>query len=199
MPPSDLIVFSHLPWDFVYQRPQHLLSRLAAMESLINELFEQLQVEDYVAWFYTPLAIPLIAAHKPQMIVYDCMDALDAFLNAPQNLKDARSTHLSWLISSLQAFPVYSNACNITMCIVSRAAWMPAILVRRLGIAKILMGTAMASMPSQMEKSWLGRRVPLPNLEEMIDGDIALREERNKGHSVGLYDLNRKPRKVGHE
>jgi glycosyltransferase involved in cell wall biosynthesis len=25
----DLIVFSHLRWDFVYQRPQHLLSRLA--------------------------------------------------------------------------------------------------------------------------------------------------------------------------
>jgi glycosyltransferase involved in cell wall biosynthesis len=27
---SDLIVFSHLRWDFVYQRPQHLLSRFAA-------------------------------------------------------------------------------------------------------------------------------------------------------------------------
>ncbi|MBI5671446.1 MAG: glycosyltransferase [Chloroflexi bacterium] len=26
---SDLIVFSHLRWDFVWQRPQHLLSRLA--------------------------------------------------------------------------------------------------------------------------------------------------------------------------
>lgn len=26
---TDLIVFSHLRWDFVYQRPQHLLSRLA--------------------------------------------------------------------------------------------------------------------------------------------------------------------------
>lgn len=25
----DIIVFSHLRWDFVYQRPQHLLSRLA--------------------------------------------------------------------------------------------------------------------------------------------------------------------------
>ena len=25
----DLICFSHLRWDFVYQRPQHLLSRLA--------------------------------------------------------------------------------------------------------------------------------------------------------------------------
>ncbi len=29
--PSTLICFSHLRWDFVYQRPQHLLSRFAAM------------------------------------------------------------------------------------------------------------------------------------------------------------------------
>src|SRR5215510_1652341 len=27
---SALVVFSHLRWDFVYQRPQHLMSRLAA-------------------------------------------------------------------------------------------------------------------------------------------------------------------------
>src|SRR4051794_7813492 len=26
---KSLIVFSHLRWDFVYQRPQHLMSRLA--------------------------------------------------------------------------------------------------------------------------------------------------------------------------
>lgn len=27
---SDLVCFSHLRWNFVYQRPQHLLSRCAA-------------------------------------------------------------------------------------------------------------------------------------------------------------------------
>ena len=27
--PHDLVCFSHLRWDFVYQRPQHLLSRFA--------------------------------------------------------------------------------------------------------------------------------------------------------------------------
>ena len=26
---QSLIVFSHLRWDFVYQRPQHLMTRLA--------------------------------------------------------------------------------------------------------------------------------------------------------------------------
>lgn len=29
-PLTDLVVFSHLRWDFVWQRPQHLLTRLAA-------------------------------------------------------------------------------------------------------------------------------------------------------------------------
>ncbi len=26
---NDLVCFSHLRWDFVYQRPQHLMSRFA--------------------------------------------------------------------------------------------------------------------------------------------------------------------------
>ena len=30
-----LVVFSHLGWDFVYQRPQHLLSRLANQHRVI--------------------------------------------------------------------------------------------------------------------------------------------------------------------
>src|SRR5437764_1217007 len=31
----DIVVFSHLRWDFVYQRPQHLLSRLAARRPVL--------------------------------------------------------------------------------------------------------------------------------------------------------------------
>ena len=31
----DIITFSHLRWDFVFQRPQHLLSRLAATHRVI--------------------------------------------------------------------------------------------------------------------------------------------------------------------
>src|SRR4051812_1568201 len=30
-----LVVFSHLRWDFVYQRPQHLLSRFAASRPVL--------------------------------------------------------------------------------------------------------------------------------------------------------------------
>ncbi|WP_207493528.1 glycosyltransferase family 1 protein [Aridibaculum aurantiacum] len=32
--PSTIVCFSHLRWDFVYQRPQHLLSRFATMYSV---------------------------------------------------------------------------------------------------------------------------------------------------------------------
>ncbi len=37
------------------------------------------------------------------------------------------------------------------------------------------------------------------SLTDQIDWDIALREERNQVHPVGLYDLNRQPRPVGKE
>ena len=30
-----LLVFSHLRWDFVYQRPQHVLSRLAKTRQIL--------------------------------------------------------------------------------------------------------------------------------------------------------------------
>ena len=33
--PPSLVVFSHLRWDFVFQRPQHLLTRLASQRPVI--------------------------------------------------------------------------------------------------------------------------------------------------------------------
>src|SRR3954469_19621981 len=47
MPPScPLVVFAHLRWNFVFQRPQHLLSRLAATRPV---LFVEEPVHDPVA------------------------------------------------------------------------------------------------------------------------------------------------------
>jgi UDP-galactopyranose mutase len=133
-----IITFSHLRWDFVYQRPQHVLSRLAhhypvifieepAIEShsspepywerprpeknvtvlrphtpspargfhdeqipylrkLVKRFIAEERLQDYIVWFYTPMALPLLDGLMPQAIVYDCMDQLSAFLNAPANL-----------------------------------------------------------------------------------------------------------------
>src|SRR5688572_8278295 len=51
--PADLICVSHLRWDFVYQRPQHLLSRAAKSrrvffieEALFDEGSMRLDIRD---------------------------------------------------------------------------------------------------------------------------------------------------------
>lgn len=132
---KTLVVFSHLRWNFVYQRPQHLLSRLAsrwrvifieepvpqsesnelehleptpgvevwrphvtgdapgfhddhlpALQRLIAEAMRERAVCDYWIWFYTPMAVPLATGLEPRGVVYDCMDELTAFKNAPRQL-----------------------------------------------------------------------------------------------------------------
>ncbi len=133
---TAIIVFSHLRWDFVYQRPQHLLSRLAKshrilfieepvaskslapewqvhepeanvtvcrlqtnceaagfhaqqlplLRQMVPQLLQAEGVGDYILWFYTPLALPAAEDLKPLAVVYDCMDELSAFLNAPPEL-----------------------------------------------------------------------------------------------------------------
>lgn len=132
----DLVVFSHLRWDFVYQRPQQLLSRLASdrrvffveepeyapgparmaasspcagvtvlrastpvdaagfadeqlavLEPLLRRCLAEQGVRGAVAWFYTPMALPLLNAVPAHAVVYDCMDELAAFDFAPAQLR----------------------------------------------------------------------------------------------------------------
>ena len=127
-----IIVFSHLRWNFVYQRPQQLLSRLAqfyhvvfveepvwddgpsrldlstpapnvtvcqprtsvqapgfhddqlaALQPLLSQITP---ADDPIVWFYTPMALPLLPALHAGLVVYDCMDELAAFKNAPKQL-----------------------------------------------------------------------------------------------------------------
>lgn len=139
----DLICFSHLRWNFVFQRPQHLLSRCAkqrrvfyveepiadegparldvALDAstgvhvvvprlphtlaedereavqarLIMELCDERGLHDHVAWFYTPMALPVAAGLHPRARVYDCMDELSAFKGAPKNLLEREAQLLS--------------------------------------------------------------------------------------------------------
>jgi glycosyltransferase involved in cell wall biosynthesis len=134
-PPKNLICFSHLRWDFVFQRPQHLLSRFAQdmmvyffeepvfdangydyleiserserlrvvrphlekgkensklntpiLTSLLGKLFKDSSLEDWVFWYYTPMALQFSEKFKPKLIIYDCMDELSAFKFAPAEL-----------------------------------------------------------------------------------------------------------------
>jgi UDP-galactopyranose mutase len=41
----------------------------------------------YCAWFYTPMALPLLDALAPQAVIYDCMDELSSFAKAPPELR----------------------------------------------------------------------------------------------------------------
>lgn len=136
--PVDLICFSHLRWDFVYQRPQHLLSRFARQgrvfyveepvygaesaryeetiradgvhvvvpwlphdlleetrNRLLRELIDQLiaanSISSFVAWYYTPMALPWTRHLQPVAVVYDCMDELSAFRGAPPEMVERES------------------------------------------------------------------------------------------------------------
>jgi glycosyltransferase involved in cell wall biosynthesis len=138
--PSDLVCFSHLRWDFVYQRPQHLLSRFAAhrrvffveeplfdepgsidgsgrldisvrddglrvvvphlpegttatdavemQRRLIERMFDTEGVTDATLWYYTAMAMPFTRDLPATRVIYDCMDELAAFANAPEGMLD---------------------------------------------------------------------------------------------------------------
>ena len=42
--------------------------------------------EEHIAWFYTPMALPLLQELNPSLVVYDCMDELAAFKNPPKQM-----------------------------------------------------------------------------------------------------------------
>jgi len=131
---NDLLCFSHLRWTFVFQRPQHLMSRFArysrvyfieepvftgdaaylqksicertgvrvitptlpvntsdaqsavSLQTLLRELLKKEAIHDYAAWYYTPMALEFTSELEPIVTVYDCMDELSNFSNAPAAL-----------------------------------------------------------------------------------------------------------------
>lgn len=141
---QQLLVFSHLRWDFVYQRPQHLLSRFGqrwnvvvveepvheperepwlevltpcigvtvlrahtpidapgfadaqfpVLSALLHDWLDEHAEPGLAVWLYTPMALPLVQGLEPGCIIYDCMDELGAFKNAPERLIDREKTLL---------------------------------------------------------------------------------------------------------
>lgn len=132
----EILCFCHLRWNFVYQRPQHLLARFArhatvhlweepvfesrenpelrvaqtnegirvltprlpsglteersidAQRTLLDDYVTTHAVRDFVAWYYTPMALRFSDHLSPSAVVYDCMDELSAFQGAPPTLID---------------------------------------------------------------------------------------------------------------
>ncbi|SNT32225.1 Glycosyltransferase involved in cell wall bisynthesis [Noviherbaspirillum humi] len=59
----SIIVFSHLRWDFVYQRPQHLLSRLAENYQII--FFEEPEFRDGPPELSESRPLPNLTVYRP--------------------------------------------------------------------------------------------------------------------------------------
>lgn len=131
----DIIVFSHLRWNFVYQRPQHILSRLAKFYNIlfVEEPFQPIagnkntssihqvlpnlsvfnthaenidstlkllkeKLGDHTvetAWFYSPSFVNALNIFSFNKVVFDCMDELTLFRNAPKILIEQEKELLS--------------------------------------------------------------------------------------------------------
>ena len=136
----DVLCFSHLRWDFVTQRPQHLLNEAARtrrvfyweepvwqtreasvgaeagatsyleviyqpsgvvvlrphvradddgvdeQRQLLSAFLAKEAITGFVSWYYTPMAYTFTRQLDPVIVVYDCMDQLSNFKDAPKEL-----------------------------------------------------------------------------------------------------------------
>ena len=133
----NFLVLCHLRWNFVFQRPQHLMSRCAKndrvvfweepvyeenktacvqiespsknlyiavphipagldqdeswrlQEALLTNLLQREQIQEFVLWYYTPMARHFSRSLSPSAVIYDCMDELSGFRGAPPGLRAA--------------------------------------------------------------------------------------------------------------
>ncbi len=53
---------------------------------LVDRALASVQYENLVLWYYTPMALPFTDHIDADVCVYDCMDELSAFKNAPREL-----------------------------------------------------------------------------------------------------------------
>ena len=68
--------------------------QLSALQPMISDYLAENRIDDYVVWFYTPMALPLLGDLAPRAIVYDCMDELAAFKNAPRQMRQRETALL---------------------------------------------------------------------------------------------------------
>ncbi|MBC8083679.1 MAG: hypothetical protein H7Z21_10745 [Hymenobacter sp.] len=71
----DLVCFAHLHWDFVWQRPQHLLSRFAQQGRVfyVEDAFYHADdlVEPHIEIKERPNGLKVVVAHLPQRLRAD--------------------------------------------------------------------------------------------------------------------------------
>ncbi len=60
----------------------------ALLRALLDDLIAQEEIVAYTLWYYTPMALAFSRHLSPALIVYDCMDELSAFAQAPPALHE---------------------------------------------------------------------------------------------------------------
>jgi UDP-galactopyranose mutase len=60
----------------------------AIQQALIDQLIGEHAINDYVLWYYTPMALGWTRHLSPLATVFDCMDELSAFKFAPRSLRE---------------------------------------------------------------------------------------------------------------
>jgi UDP-galactopyranose mutase len=55
---------------------------------LLKDLFEEESVINYFMWYYSPMPLAIGNSFYPKFIIYDCMDELSLFKDAPAILKE---------------------------------------------------------------------------------------------------------------
>jgi UDP-galactopyranose mutase len=79
--PGVIRCVPHLP------RPQGFDdAATATLAALVRGLLARERIGTHVAWLYTPMALPLALALRPEVLAWDCMDELSAFHGAPDGL-----------------------------------------------------------------------------------------------------------------
>jgi len=62
--------------------------QIEVVRPMLEEFIAQEAPNGYDLWIYTPMALPLAARLRPDVLIYDCMDELSAFKFAPPTLLD---------------------------------------------------------------------------------------------------------------
>ena len=77
--PTLCVIRPHITWGIDFA---------AGQRALLEELIERFRIRSYVCWYYTPMSLAFSDHLQPKAVVYDCMDELTGFLNAPANLAE---------------------------------------------------------------------------------------------------------------
>lgn len=56
---------------------------------LLKQFFELININPFIVWYYTPMALPIAPPLPADVIIYDCMDELSAFKFAPEGIKES--------------------------------------------------------------------------------------------------------------